>query len=158
MICSLRDPRDQMANIIKDKYLFRPYEAPRVNWGFSMLESQHGRTRLAAFKLFVNDIKVRYELIKSLEDKLEPENIKIINFESLVKEYEKVVAELEDFVGLQPEHHTQKRKYFNPEVSKKNIGYHAQFLKPDEYAILEDLERMYYERFPTDISNSYFKH
>ncbi|MDY0279157.1 MAG: sulfotransferase [Salinivirgaceae bacterium] len=150
MICSLRDPKDQMANVIKDKYLFLPYGAPRMNWGGDFLQAQYGRTRKGAFKMWVNDINIKYKRTDALEKQLGSDRFKVINFESLVKDYDRTVAGLESFVGLKPENHTNQKKYFNPQVSIKNVGYHAQYLKPEEYELLKDLERMYYERFPID--------
>lgn len=148
MICSLRNPKDQMANLTRDRFIFRPYGAPRINWGLMMLESKYSRKRLGAFKMFVDDITKRYERIKIIEDALGPDNFKVVSFESLVNDYDNSVADLERFVGLQSKHHINQKKYFNPEISAKNIGYHSQYLKPEEYAMLKDLERMYDDRFP----------
>jgi hypothetical protein len=150
MICSLRDPKDQIANVIKDKYIFLPYGAPRMNWGGDFLQAQYGRTRKGAFEMWINDINIKYKRADELERRLGPERFKVINFESLVQNYDETVADLERFIGLQPSHHVNKRKYFNPEISAKNIGYHSQYLKPEEYAMLKDLERMYDERFPVN--------
>lgn len=49
------------------------------------------------------------------------DNIKYISFESLIMDYDKSVHEIEDFIGLSSEQHTEKNKYFQPEKSVKNI-------------------------------------
>jgi hypothetical protein len=121
-----------------------------MNWGGDFLQAQYGRTRKGAFEMWINDINIKYKRADELERRLGPERFKVINFESLVQNYDETVADLERFIGLQPSHHVNKRKYFNPEISAKNIGYHSQYLKPEEYAMLKDLERMYDERFPVN--------
>lgn len=147
MICSLRDPKDQMANVIKDGYLMLPYGAPKMNWGGDFLQAQYGRTRKGAFKMWLNDISLRYKRTDTLEKQLGSDRFKVINFESLVKDYDNTVADLESFLGLKPENHINQKKYFNPQVSIKNVGYHAHYLEPEEYELLKELESKYYERF-----------
>lgn len=147
MICSLRNPKDQLANLVKDNYLFLPYGAPRMNWGGDILQSHYGRTRNGAFKMFVQDISIKYRRTKFLQEQLGSEYFKVISFESLVQNYDETVASLERFLGLKSEHHINKKKHFNPQVSERNIGYHSQYLKPEEYELLKDLEKEYFEWF-----------
>lgn len=148
MICSLRNPKDQLANLVKDNYLFLPYGAPRMNWGGDILQSHYGRNRHGAFRMFVQDISIKYRRTKYLLEQLGSDRFKVINFESLVQKYDTTVAELEDFIGLQPGHHVNKKQHFKPQISEKNIGYHAQYLKPEEYELLEGLEKDYISWFP----------
>ncbi len=50
------------------------------------------------------------------------DNILYISFENLVKEYNKEVKKIEGFIGLSDHDHIEKKSYFNPKESSKNIG------------------------------------
>ena len=52
---------------------------------------------------------------------------KLIRFEDLVLKYDSVVSDIEAFLSLRPDAHKHAKEYFNPEVSRKNIGLHQTF-------------------------------
>lgn len=56
------------------------------------------------------------------ERNIDAQNVLEIHFEDLVYDYGKTVNKIESFLDLDPDKHVMKRKYFNPDISKKNIG------------------------------------
>lgn len=64
-------------------------------------------------------------------------NIKVIRFEEFVLNYEKETNDLMTFLDLKEEDHVLKRKYFDPEKSKKNIGAWKMYSKQDEIRYIE---------------------
>lgn len=68
-----------------------------------------------------------YEFIslqKALHEKNKNNNSNIlyILFEDLVQKYDATVCKIEEFLNLKPEDHIKYREFFNPDVSKRNIG------------------------------------
>ena len=51
---------------------------------------------------------------------LNNDNILLINFESLIYEYDESIQLVCDFLNIDIKKHTAKKKYFNPEISIKN--------------------------------------
>lgn len=49
-------------------------------------------------------------------------NIMKLNFEDLVLNYDNTINEIEKFLDFTPQDHISKFKFFNPEISEKNIG------------------------------------
>lgn len=45
-----------------------------------------------------------------------------IKFEDAVIKYDETLKEVLDFLGIDESHHIAKKKYFNPEISIKNVG------------------------------------
>ena len=45
-----------------------------------------------------------------------------LRFEDLIMDYDRTVAKLEKYIGLNPTDHIHKKKYLDPEVSKNNIS------------------------------------
>lgn len=58
----------------------------------------------------------------SLNKLKDNDRLKIIRFENLVFNYDNTVREIENFLDLQPSAHTRKFDFFDPNISKKNIG------------------------------------
>ena len=94
-----RDPRDMYIDDI-------------VNWGavfgkFGSLEDA---------KRYVCNHKAMREKIK--HDK----NVLLVRFEELVLDYDKVTEKIRNFLDLDNSKHIYPNKYFDPSISKKNIG------------------------------------
>jgi len=49
-------------------------------------------------------------------------NALVIHFEDLVMHYENTVRKIETYLGLSPNQHIHSRKFFDPSVSRKNVG------------------------------------
>ena len=104
MIIVDRDPRDTFVDVINRK----------VNFflGEQLIEQENAN-------IFVKDfLKRREDQIKHLKDK----RILLLRFEDLVLNYEESLTKIYNFLEINAENHILKGKYFNPEISKKNIG------------------------------------
>ena len=60
-------------------------------------------------------------------------NYKLVRFEDLILNYDKTVAEITEFLGLDESLHKHKKQYLNPEVSIKNVGTHKKC--PDQEGV-----------------------
>lgn len=97
-----RDPRDNYCDLVNNGGLVGPE-----------LEQDNGVS-------FFRNWFLEYR--KNLKNALKSDSIRYVKFEDLVYEYDKLTKEIEKFVGLNPEDHLHKREFFNPDISKKNIG------------------------------------
>lgn len=94
-----RDPRDIFVNAQYYKYVFIPYNVDSfIDW-YKALFSYSAKNE---------DIKDR--------------NVLYMNFEDIVLNYDNSLGKILDFFELNSTSHIFKRKYFNPDISKKNIG------------------------------------
>lgn len=71
-----------------------------------------------------------------------------LRFEDLVVNYEEVVGELEDFIGLDPLCHNKKQMFLKPQESRKNIGIWESdsSLSSDMEIIYKELPRLCYNK------------
>lgn len=143
LICCIRDPRDQVANIIKDAYIHLPFGPANYNWGGMALETIYGRDRKDAIRLFVDLIMNNYKRLERYEKQIPKNDLMIVKFEDLVQNYEDTKADIEAFIGVDSGHHNKIKSSFIPEVSMKNIGYFQEYLTPDEIAIVSPLMEYY---------------
>ena len=78
------------------------------------------------------------------------DNIMYLSFENLVMNYDESVRRIEDFIGLIPEQHTEKNKYFIPERSIRNIGIWKNY---DNREVIKEIEiKLSYTVMKSDIS------
>ena len=59
---------------------------------------------------------------RNIDEIKKQKNVLYIRFEDLVLNYKDTTKQIMDFCGLKEKEHTKKKKYFNPEISQKNIG------------------------------------
>ena len=71
------------------------------------------------------------------ESKKNP-NVLLIRFEEFVHDYERVAAEIREFCGLDEKLQTKKFAYFNPQISKNNIGIYKKYKDQDAIKIIEE--------------------
>ncbi len=71
----------------------------------------------------------------------------LIRFEDFVLNYDEVSKQINEFVGIDESKHTYKQQYFNPDISRKNIGIYKNYEKQDEIQYIEKelKEYCYYE-------------
>ena len=101
MIIIDRDPRDMFADDLENVMSISPEKAS-----------------IEYAKLFVDKQKAMRERIPQNHP-----NVLNIRFEDLVlKQYEAEKRKIMDFLSISEEQHIYKKKYLNPEVSKKNVG------------------------------------
>lgn len=96
-------------------------------------------------KLIGKDIAQTHDVMKYVKwhrkyrenNAIQNENILRIQFEDLVLHYEDTVKQIVDFVGDDTMTHVQQFAYFDPSVSRKNVGKYLNFLYQDEIKVLE---------------------
>lgn len=112
-----RDPRDIYVNMIKRKTI--------IGMEFALTHD------VSKFITWFLDSRRNQEQLKNME------NVKFYRFEKLVNEYENCCSELIDFLGLDESQHILKKKYFNPDVSRKKIGMWKTYPRQEEIRIIE---------------------
>lgn len=143
LICVYRDPKDQLAEIIRKGTLYAPYGAPNMNHGGLVLESIYGRSRKSAVTFHIEAIKKRMEWIDKLKTELSHDELLLIDFEGLINNYENYRKIVENFIGdLNPNPH-KYLKYFNPLNALKNIGIYNSILLDEELQKIKPLEDWY---------------
>lgn len=70
-------------------------------------------------------------------------NLLIIRFEDFVLQYDKTATQILNFIHNDNKHHQSKKKYFDPERSKKNIGIYKTLANQDEINYIEEQLRKY---------------
>lgn len=65
-------------------------------------------------------------------------NRMLIRFEDFVLNYDEVSKKINKFIGIDESKHVHKREYFNPDVSRKNIGIYKTYEKQDEIKYIEE--------------------
>lgn len=145
LMCSIRNPKDQIANLVKDRYLYLPYGAPFMTWGGFVLEGLYGRDRKDALQMFITFIENIYKRLHALSARLGPEQFMVVNFENLVTGYDENKQKIEKFVGGINGHHIKPKKYFDPDVSIQNVNYYNTYLSSDEIKRVNALEVSYHK-------------
>lgn len=143
LICVYRDPKDQLADIIRRGFLSLSYGGPFMTIAGVNSEAIYGRNRKGAFNFHVDAIKKRMDWIDTMKKNLDPDKFLLLDFEGLVHHYEAYKSVLENFIGDIKTHHTFKKKFFNPEVSKENIGIYKNILSDEELEQLVELDSWY---------------
>lgn len=128
----LRDPRDQFFDLLKNNHLFLDFDSC-ITGG---LQEIYGEGRIGAIRYNVEAIKARYRAVKKLK---EHPNIHVIKFEDLVERYENTVRFIETVTGMTENEHVLKKQYFNPRISKKNIGIGRCDLPADCIPLIDEL-------------------
>ena len=119
-----RDPRDIFASSLYSPYIpayEKNIDAKKIKMGFL---SSHN------VDLFIRNQKILY-------DNLEQENterVLILKYENLVLNYDNETLKVKKFLKLNDNDHVNKFKFFNPNLSKKNIG----LWKKDEFKMINN--------------------
>lgn len=146
LIVSIRNPRDQFADIIRSGFLFKPYGAPAMTWGGGLLEMIYGRDRAGALKIFNDAVKRLYEELYCLEENVKAENILFVEFEKLVTDYQNQKNRIENFIGMPKGRHCLPETYFIPKKSCLNINIYDKYLSKEEVGALSNIEDLYCKR------------
>lgn len=128
-----RDPRDQLAEIIRQGHLFYHFRSPD--------SSIYGPGRDGAFKYAVHALETRICHFQSSVMKMRDSEVMTISFEDLVRNTNDVRERIEDFLGLASDFRAETK--FFPDRSKQNIGIHKNLLTNDERAFLQNLLECY---------------
>ena len=143
LIIVFRNPKDQLADIIKKGYLFAPYGAPYMNHGGNLIETIYGRSRKSAIKFQIDAIKKRMEWIDTLKVELEPDKFLLVDFEGLVNNYKIYRSVVENFIGDIKCCSKKYKMYFEPTGATKNIGIYKEYLSSEEIELTNELENWY---------------
>lgn len=109
---SIRDPRDVFSFINKTNVMWIPHDTP---------------------ERFIEWYKDRNIVINN-----ENETKKIIRFEELFEKYENIVSEIEGFLDINANQHTEKYRCFDPEYSRQGLmSWKNDEDKVQEYSLIE---------------------
>jgi len=136
-----RDPRDQIAQLIKENLLYYDRETPTRG-----VVEIYGEGRIGGITYELDALLARMRNIEKLQTALGESKIKLIRFEDMIYHYDTIVGEVEEFLGLDPEKHKVPLNYFKPNESVKNIGIYKQYLSKDELQLFAKSERYFYEK------------
>lgn len=143
LICVYRDPRDQLADIIKRGLLSATYGGYSMTLAGVNSQSIYGRERMGAIKFHIDAIRKRMEWIDLMHSKLSREEFLLIDFEGLINDYHRYKRVIENFVGNSKDNHTQKNMFFDPNTSNNNIGIYKNILSHEELELLSELNSWY---------------
>lgn len=147
LICVYRDPKDQLAEMIRRDIEFSPFRANQLTYGQFNLISIYGNDRKGRFKFLTDALKNRLETIDHWQKILPEDQFMLIDFEGMVKNYEDYKLEIEKFLGITEEYHKNKKVHLDPDIALKNsIGIYKQYLSEDEIIILSGLEAWYNQK------------
>lgn len=143
LIIIFRDPKDQLADIIKSEYLYAPYGAPYMNFGGATLETIYGRNRKGAINFHIDAIKKNLEWVDMLKKELNPDQFLLIDFEGLVNNYKEYKNVIEAFIGNIKPYHNSQKLYFDPLKAKENINIYKDYLKNNEIESIKEIDEWY---------------
>ncbi|MEI6679699.1 MAG: hypothetical protein WCL21_13880 [Mariniphaga sp.] len=146
LIIVYRNPKDQIADIIKRRTLFTPYGPPYMTMAGDNLEAIYGKDKKGAIKFQIDAIQCRLKWIDYLETVLDRDHLLVMDFEGLVTKYDEYKLRVENFIGGIKDHHACKNKYFDPIRSKENIDIYRKYLDEDDLTDLSGLESWYEKR------------
>ncbi|HEY3369700.1 MAG TPA: hypothetical protein VGK10_02565 [Prolixibacteraceae bacterium] len=143
LICVYRDPKDQLADIIRRGLISASWDGPYLTVSGANANAIYGRNRKGAIQFHIDAIKKRLEWIDSMKMKLDQDKFLLIDFEGLIYNYDAYISAIEDFIGVSKNNHTQSMKLFNPHKSKENIGIYKNILSNKELDLLTELDSWY---------------
>lgn len=116
LILITRNPLDQMGSILRDAPQL--LEAP--NWYTKFVYGMDSYANRPLTFFMATTIE-RYNLITDTYLKVGSENMLVVQFESLVNNYEVTKDRIEQFIGIDSEKHINQFKHFKPFESKKRL-------------------------------------
>ncbi len=146
LICVYRDPKDQLADMIRRGILFAPFTSSKMTYTMDNILSIYGHDRKGMFKFLTDALRRRLEYFDKLKSELDSERFLLLDFEGLINNYEEYKTRIESFLGLTPDNHILKKKYFDPDISKTNIGIYSTYLTNQEIESISDLEIWYNDK------------
>lgn len=144
LICVHRDPRDQLAEMIRRDISFSPFRTAQLSYGQFNIVSIYGNDRKGRFKFLTDALKNRLLVIDEWMKVLGPDKFLLIDFEGLAKNYDIYKFHIEQFLGINKDHQKSGKKYFNPERAlEEGIGIFKDYLNDDEIKELSVLNEWY---------------
>ena len=144
LICIHRDPKDQLAEMIKRGILYAPFRSPFLSFGQVNIMSIYGSNRKGMMSFLKDAMKKRLEKIDIIIKTLSAEKFLLLDFEGLVNNYDNYKSVIEGFLGISPDNHKNRKEYFNPEFpKKKSIAIYRDYLNEEDLRDLEWFEEWY---------------
>ena len=85
----------------------------------------------------LQDFILYQKKILSYLNKLENPNLLVVDFKDFINNYDSVSLEINNFLGLSYIDHTNKFKYFNPNLSINNVGVYRNFEDKKSIQLIE---------------------
>ena len=144
LIVVIRDPKDQLAEMVRREIIFSPFRSSQLSYGQFNIISIYGNDRKGRMKFLRDALEKRVERFDQWINVLGPDQILFIDFEGLINNYELYKARIEEFLGTNSDRHKYKKKYFHPDAARKRcIGIYKKYLSEDEIEELVSLEVWY---------------
>lgn len=144
LICVIREPKDQLAEMVKRDIQFSPFRDAQLTYGQFNILSIYGNERKGRMKLLTDALKQRVTVIDEWQKEIGADRFLLIDFEGLANKYDDYKPEIEQFLGINSERHLCKKMYFNPEdVLKNSLGIFNSYLNEEEIQDLAELEAWY---------------
>ncbi len=149
-VCVLRDPKDQIAEIVKRGIIYSPFRSPFLNYAQVNVMSIYGNSRKSMIGFHVDALKGRLERICELKKIIPDDKFLLIDFEGMALKYEQYKPLIEDFLGIENLHHRCPKKYYDPDAAIRNsIGMFRNYLSKEDLDDLKDVEDLYNNRIKT---------
>lgn len=149
-VCVLRDPKDQIAEIVKRGIIYSPFRSPFLNYAQVNVMSIYGNSRKSMIDFHVDALKGRLERICELKKIIPDDKLLLIDFEGMALKYEQYKPLIEDFLGIENLHHRCPKKYYDPDAAIRNsIGMFRNYLSKEDLDDLKDVEDLYNNRIKT---------
>lgn len=131
LIIVMRNPKDQFSQMANHReYFSRHYRTAiaylRDGWSYDdavLYRVESKRNEMATIDKFLGHAK----------------DTMLVSFEEMVLDYNRASTRIRDFVGLNQDDHLYPRRYFNPDISRKNIGVYLKNKQKVDDSMLADL-------------------
>jgi len=144
LIIVIRDPKDQLAEMVKRDIIFSPFRSSQLSYGQFNIISIYGNDRRGRMKFLRDALEKRVEYIDQWLNLLGPDQILFVDFEGLINNYELYKTRIEQYLGINDDRHKFKRRYFDPDVARqRSLGIYQKYLSEDEIKELDSLEVWY---------------
>lgn len=126
LIIVYRDPRDQIADLVKSNQIFMKHITDDNNIN-------------AAIQSNINYINEMIHGAEKIIEKIDSENVIMLSFERFIKENELMTKKIISFLGINEQNHLRKGLFLQPARSIKNIGYYEKYLTRDQQKLTDPL-------------------
>lgn len=153
LIIVVRDPKDQLAEMVKRNITFAPFRNPELSYEQFNITSIYGNDHKGRLKFMKDALLKRGEMLDAWLNKIEPDRILFVDFEGLANNYDVYEKRLERYLGNIEGKHIQRKKRYNPEVAQRNsIGIYKKYLKTEDLEDLSSLEKWYINKLNLGIA------
>ena len=143
-ICVVRDPKDQIAEIVRRGIIYSPFRSPFLNYPQVSVMSVYGRNRKSMLQFQLDALKGRLEKISELRKIIPNDKFLIISFEELASGYDNSKSIIEEFLGIDRLHHKLPGKYYNPDTALRNsVGMYKNYLTEEDLKDIKKIEMLY---------------